>query len=97
MVMTKKSWYNQGKEKTQIKFYLNKNLKKNSDKSPDYWGYIKDENGEKRQKASAWGKKNDRGEVFLSVIIDDYQSSNSEKPNNQSVPDLTIQPDDLPF
>jgi uncharacterized protein (DUF736 family) len=81
----------------QIRFYLNRNAKKNSEKSPDYWGYIKDENGEKRQKVSAWGKKNDRGEVYLSVVIDDIQSGNSEKPNSQPAFDFPKQDDDLPF
>ena len=73
----------------QIRFFLNQNQKKNNEKSPDYWGYIKDEAGEKRQKISAWKKRNDKGE-FISVIIDDIVPQ-------ESAPAMTINEDDLPF
>lgn len=52
-----------------MKFYLNVNKQKKSDKSPDWWGYVKDDAGNQTHKVSAWEGNNSNGR-YLSVIVD---------------------------
>jgi hypothetical protein len=71
-----------------MKCYLNKNLKKNTDKSPDWCGFVKDENGNKTHKLSGWNGKGKSGD-YISLIIDEIKDDGQQ---NANIPD-----DGFPF